>query len=470
MSQMSSKAVCRAAAALGPAGEGIVRATAAANEFLAAHSTEELLERVGTTIEEIPPADHLTKDFFQASYGGRGTGPPDDVLTGRGLFFITEQRRLMLDCTAGHYQMTWGYQHPRLDAVVRESMDLGVVWDDHSNIPGPFVKRLSQRLVELCNPGVTARAADESEGALNTVLLGICTGSVACSTALKIMLMRHAQQKGHTRPVMVSLEGNYHGTDIFAQRMRHMWEGHFSDVRFANIEPNDVRAAEELFAAHGDSIMGFMVEPVMMNREAMLVEPSFMVAMRRLCDEAGALLAVDEIQTGFWQPGCFHYLQWGIVPDLVICGKGMAAGFHPLSAVIYKRPLDMLAQYDAISTNGNAPLAARVALESIAMIEEDAARIYRVSAAFEEMLRRIALSYPGLISGVHGQGLLSGLKFRRVSDALEFHRRCLERGLWLRAHAYHEGHSTVLSKFALVVDERVVEFAEAAMSEVAASL
>lgn len=448
---------------LGPHGSDIVRATKAATEFLASHSGDELLARVGTVIDEVPRAAHLTKDVFQASYGGRQAGPPDDVLTGRGLFFITEQRKLFLDGTGGHYQMTWGYRHPRLDAAMRDALDMGVVWDAHSNIPGATVKRLSYKLAELCNPGDAAiRACDSStvdadEGRLNTVLLGICTGSVACSTALKIMLMRHERLKG-TVPVMVTLNGNYHGTDIFAQRMRGMWEPYFANVEFVSVEPNDTAAAEEVFARYGERIAGFMCEPIMMNREAILVEPGFMRTVRRLCDEAGALLAVDEIQTGFWLPGCFHYLKWGITPDFVICGKGMAAGLHPLAAVIYKRPLDLLAQYDSISTNGNAPLAAYVALQSIAMIEEQAERISAVAEACGRMLREVAAEHPSLIKAVHGEGLLSGLKFHRVTDALEFHRHCVERGLWVRAHAYHEGHSTVLCKFALLVSEREIEF------------
>jgi len=467
---------CPAGAELmGRHGRGILDATRVANEFLRAHGEEELLRRVGTTVTEVPSVDHLTKGVFQESYGGRTAGPPDDVLTGYGLFFITEQRTLMLDCTAGHYQMTWGYQHPVLDGAVRDGMAAGIVPDDHSNIPGPAVKRLSYKLVELCNPddeairNCDASTLDGRDDVPNTVLLGIVTGSVACSTALKIMLMHHERAKT-VPPVMVTLEGNYHGTDMLAQRMRGLWERYFANVEFVNIEPNDVPAAERVFAQYGERIMGFMLEPVMMNREAILVEPEFAQAMRRLCTEAGALMAVDEIQTGFWLPGCFHYKLWDIVPDLVICGKGMAAGFHPLSAAIYRRPLDLLAQYDSISTNGNAPLAAYVALHSIGMIEADADRIGDIAQAYETMLHEVARAHPAALKGVHGQGFLSGLKFHTVPHALGFHTRCVDAGLWVRAHAYHEGHSTVLTKFALTLSEPVIEHVRGVFTSVLAAL
>ena len=82
------------------------------------------------------------------------------------------------------------------------------------------------------------------------------------------------------------------------------------------------------------------------------------MAARRRCREAGALLCMDEIQTGFWQPEVFAYRALGLQPDLVVLGKGMTAGFHPLSGVLFRQRHDVLEQYDAISTNGSAALPA----------------------------------------------------------------------------------------------------------------
>jgi len=77
--------------------------------------------------------------------------------------------------------------------------------------------------------------------------------------------------------------------------------------------------------------------------------------------------------------------------------------------------------------------------------------------------------FPELLVEVRGAMHMSALKFRRVEDALGFHRAAVERGLWLRAHAYHEGHSTVLTKFALPMEEQVVDFAVEAMAELLAA-
>jgi len=444
---------------LGPGGPGIARSIEAASHFLRSHDAPSLLSRVGETIDSVPPADHLDKRFIQASYRGDLSSPPDDLLAGQGLFYITEQRRLFLDCTAGHYQMTWGYHHPRLDALLREALEAGIVWDDHANIPGAPVKRLSAKLVEVAN-GIGGDASHllEDDRALNTVLLGVCTGSVAASSALKLALRHHQATRPGAEPVWITLTGNYHGTDLLAQRLRGMWSDYLRSVEVVQVEPNDLEALREAFRAHRGRVAAFLAEPVLMNREAILLEIDFLREARELCDESDACLILDEIQTGFWCPEVFMFHQYGILPDMVVCGKGMTAGFHPLAAVVYRRRYDRLAQYDAISTNGGAPLAALIALGCIALIEEDRERIGDVAAHYAARLHEVQASYPDRVSGIHGWGLMSGLKFRDAADALAFHRCCLELGLWVRAHAYHAGHSTVLTKLGLLADRQVVDY------------
>jgi acetylornithine/succinyldiaminopimelate/putrescine aminotransferase len=439
---------------------------------------------VGTTIRSLPALTHLDKAFFQASFRTGATTEGEDLLAGQGLFFITEHRRLFLDATAGHYQMTWGYNHPRLVEALREALEAGLVWDDHSNIPGDTVKQLARKLVELANgppaivrPGAEARAGtlrqevsaadlESDPQALNRVLLGIATGSVACSTAIKLALNHFRSTRRGGTPVFVALAGNYHGTDLVAQRLRGMWTDYLGHLPVALIEPNDTEALEETFARHGSQVAAMFVEPVMMNREAIALDRDYLREARRLCDEHGALLVFDEIQTGFWHQEFFSAVAMGVKPDILVVGKGMTAGFHPLAAVLYRRTYDSLAQYDAISTNGNAPLPAYMALASISLIEEERARIARVTRRYRQALEALPEEFPGLLSAIHGEGLLVGIKFHTVEAAKEFHRRSLEAGLWLRLHAYHEGHSTALTKFALVLDEETADFFLARVREI----
>ncbi|MFW6189334.1 MAG: aminotransferase class III-fold pyridoxal phosphate-dependent enzyme [Planctomycetota bacterium] len=420
-----------------------------ADRFLRERDTEELLELVGTRRPELAAPDRMPdKEHFPASYGGGG-GCQHDLLAGRGMFYVTEDGRVMLDCTSGHYQMTWGYNHPALVAAAREAMDRGMVWDNHSNIPGVPVKRLAERLIEL-----------GAEAGLERALLGICTGSVACSTALKIMLARHGEHHDRAHeapPVMVALPGNYHGTDMVAQTMRGMWEGLLAGLETVRVEPNDGAGLREVFSDFGSRVAGFWAEPVMMNREALVVEADYLRLARELCTEHDALMALDEIQTGFWYPEVLMFRRLGLEPDMVVVGKGMTAGFHPLSGLLYRPELDILEQYDAISTNGNASLAAYVALSNLHLIERHGARMGRLAESHYAGLRELAGEFPELIEAVNGDGFLSGLRFTDRRDALGFHRSAVEAGLWLRAHAYHPGHRTVLMKYPLVVERTVVD-------------
>lgn len=441
-------------------------ALAQAQRYLRETPRSELLAAIGSTIEQLPQAHWPDKRWFQKSYGRALTDAPEDLLAAHGLFYLTEQRKLFLDGTGGHYQMTWGYEHPELTALLRDGIERGIVWDNHSNIPSAPVKRLAGKLIELMNPGADLQALTTDGERLNTVLTGCATGSVACAAAMKIQLLHYQRTKrGAGEPVFVTLEGNYHGTDLFAQRLRGMWPQYFTGVEVVMVQPNRCEELEAVFARYGERVAGFWAEPIMMNREAIVLEPDYLHLARRLCDQVGALMALDEIQTCFWFPEVIYARRIGLEPDFLVLGKGMTAGLHPLAALVYKGKYDLLEQYDAISTNGNAALAAYVALGCIALIEREAGRIAAAGEHYQQRMAELPERFPELLVERRGAMHMSALKFRRVQDALGFHRAALQAGLWLRAHAYHEGHSTVLSKFALPMDEQIADFAVDRMAE-----
>jgi acetylornithine aminotransferase len=437
---------------LGPGGPNLTAAMQAGLQFLDRQDPAQLLKTVGRTVPGIPEFVAIDKSALQDSYGGDQKGPSDDFLAGRGLFYLTEQRRLYLDCTSGHYQMLWGYNHPELCQAIEAASRAGVIWDNHSNIPQAPLKRLAHRLVELGNaPG----QADP----LDTVLLGVCTGSVACAAALKIQLRVFEREHGkQSVPAILALEGNYHGTDMVPQVMRGMWPGLVRHFEVVSLPPNDPEALERAFGACPGRVAGFWAEPIMMNREAIAVQPEYLRLAQRWCREAGALFCIDEIQTGFWLPEIFEYRRLGLDPDLVVLGKGMTAGYHPLSGVLFRQRHDVLEQYDAISTNGSAAMPALVALCSLELIRQRADTIREVGRRIHDGFCALAVEHPGLLLSAQGRAHLTGLKFRHVEAAKQFHRRLLEAGLWTRVHAYHEGHSTILTKLGLLADNTVVDF------------
>ena len=393
------------------------------------------------------------KDALSASYAAK-SGQGEDFLVGRGMFYLTENRKLCLDCTSGHYQMLLGYQPPDLTRAVEEAMELGIVWDNHANIAQAPVKRLAAALVAAANPRETAAPA-----ALDRVLLGCCTGSVACESALKMQLnYYHTQRSTETTPAVVVLEGNYHGTNMIPQFFRGQWSRFIRNLEVVTVEPNDLAELEAVFTARTGRIAAFWAEPILMNREAIPLDASYLRLARDLCDREEAVMCIDEIQTGFWQPEVFAFHAAGIVPDMVIAGKGMTAGVHPLAAVLCRRRYDLLGQYDAINTNGSAPLAAFAALYVLETLGANRDRIARIGDLYFESLQALATEFPDILTDIRGVRHLAGLKFRRVDAAIAFHRRLLEEGLWMRVHAYHEGHSTILTKLPVIADEPTVEY------------
>lgn len=422
------------------------RAGADAFAFLSAQSTEDLLSKVGRKVDGLGlSGPELDKRHFPRSYGG-GKPCGDDVLTGRGVFYITESGRLMLDCVSGHYQMTWGYNHPELIDGLRRATEAGIVWDGHANTPAWPVKRLADTLV------------DRTGGELDRVFLGVCTGSVACETAFKLVLLQYRAQSRKGTPVIIVLNGNYHGTNMVPQSLRGMWCDMVQGFDVVTVEPNDTAALDAAFSEADGRVAGFWAEPILMNREVMLVDAAYLQRAQEHCRAEGALFVVDEIQTGFWYPEVLYYRRCDISPDIVIVGKGMTAGFHPLAGLLYGAHLDLLEQYDAINTNGNASLAAYMGLCSLAMIEEQGDRVAAVATQFWESMNELPGAYPDMVESVNGDGLLCGVKFRDREDALGCHAALVERGLWLRAHAYHEGHRTVLTKLPLAFDTKTVDF------------
>jgi acetylornithine aminotransferase len=437
---------------LGPSGAKFTAAMKAGHRFLEANDSPQLLNQVGRTIRRVPAFRAIDKSALQDSFGGNQTGPSDDFLVGRGLFYLSERRKLFLDCTAGHYQMLWGYSHPLLDEVVTTASRSGVTWDNHSNIPQAPLKWLAHQLVALGN-------APGDHDPLDTVLLGVCTGSVACAAALKIQLRVFERTRGRKPvPVIIALAGNYHGTDMLPQFMRGMWPGMAPRCELVTLAPNDPEALEKAFRQHASRVAGFWAEPVLMNREAIALDVDYLRLAQRCCRKTGALLCLDEIQTGFWQPEVFMYRALGLQPDLVVLGKGMTAGFHPLSGVLFRHRHDLLEQYDAISTNGSAALPALVALASLELIRDRAANITATARRIQLGFQQLVAEFPNVLQAAHGRGHLAGLKFRRVQQAKHFQALALADGLWTRVHAYHAGHRTVLTKLGLLADDLIVDF------------
>lgn len=159
-----------------------------------------------------------------------------------------------------------------------------------------------------------------------------------------------------------------------------------------------------------DEVAGILVEPIQGEGGYVVPTPGFFKALRRLCDKIGALLIVDEVQTGMGRTGKWWAIEhWGVEPDIITSAKGIASGM-PLGAMIAKKKLmGAWGPGSHGNTFGGNPIACAAALATLDVLEKGAIKNAQVLG--EHALKRITAlksKYP-LIGDVRGKGLLIGI-------------------------------------------------------------
>ena len=247
------------------------------------------------------------------------------------------------------------------------------------------------------------------------------SGAEANEAALKIA----RKATGRTR--IVALEGGFHGRTLgalSATGQPSKWEGFgplVPGVAFAR--PNDVESLESVLAPARDTAL-ILLEPVLGEGGVIPLEPTFAQAAAELALEVGALLCVDEVQSGMGRTGTFFaHEQLGIRPDLVTLAKGLANGL-PIGALLAgERAAPGFVPGDHGSTFGGNPVVAAAAAAVVEAIDDDLLADVRARGA------QLATGLGGLpgVRAVRGMGLLVGAELDRpvapVVDA------CREQGL-----------------------------------------
>ncbi|MBE9020416.1 aminotransferase class III-fold pyridoxal phosphate-dependent enzyme, partial [Chroococcidiopsidales cyanobacterium LEGE 13417] len=141
-------------------------------------------------------------------------------------------------------------------------------------------------------------------------------------------------------------------------------------------------------------------------------------AIRRICDETGILLILDEVQAGMGRTGkLWGYENLGIEPDIFTSAKGLGGGI-PIGAMMCKQHCDVFAPGDHASTFGGNPFACAVALTVCETLAKENL-LENVSARGEQLrtgLRALAAKYPALITDVRGWGLINGMELAAESE------------------------------------------------------
>jgi acetylornithine/N-succinyldiaminopimelate aminotransferase len=312
--------------------------------------------------------------------------PPVALARGRGCTVWDVDGNSYLDLIGGIAVSALGHAHPALVAAVTEQV--GTLAHTSNLFLHERQVELAVRLIRLL--GVDGR-----------VFFGN-SGAEANEAALK--LVRRAQ--GTSRPVFVAAEGGFHGRTMGALALtgkpsiRTPFEPFGVEVRFVPF--GDTAALE---SAVGADCAGVFLEPCLGEGGVVPAPAGYLKAARAVCDETGALLVLDEIQSGIGRTGeWFAHQREGVTPDVLTLAKGLGGGLPIGACVGIGRCGSALGKGDHGSTFGGNPVACAAALAVLDTIERDGL-LASTNAVGAHLTAGIeAIGHP-LVAGVRGSGL-----------------------------------------------------------------
>jgi acetylornithine/succinyldiaminopimelate/putrescine aminotransferase len=325
---------------------------------------------------------------------------PFTPVRGLGVYLENAAGRRILDLYGGHAVAALGYGHPDLsEALARQAREL--VFQTNA-LPLKIRDEAAEKLAAFGPPG------------LGRVFF-VNSGAEANENALRLAFRATARTK------VVAMEHSFHGRTAAAAAVTYgaakSWYG-FPRAPFDVVfVPRDDAAA--LAAAVDSSTAAVIIEPVQGLAGAFDFQPSFLHAIRAACDRVGALMIVDEVQTGMGRLGApFGAQLFDVRPDLLTVAKGLGGGF-PCGAVLMPHAIAADLKAGALGTTfGGGPVACAAIKTVIDVISRDdlLANVRTVSDAIRASCR------VGPVESIQGRGFLLGLKTRpkaaAVRDAL----------------------------------------------------
>jgi acetylornithine/N-succinyldiaminopimelate aminotransferase len=325
--------------------------------------------------------------------------PPMPVrpVRGHGSWLVDEDGAEWLDAYGGHAVASTGHSHPDVVRAIAEQAEQLLFYS--TAVPLPQREALADQLAELC-PEPLGRVF-------------LCnSGAEANENAL------HLARRHTGRQTIVTVRGGWHGrtaaTLACTDGARYEEAARRAGMPLSRKVPFDDVAALE--AAVDDGVAAVLVEPIQGFAGARECSPEFLAAVRRVCDDRGAVLVFDEVQCGVGRCGAFAAAEAvGVTPDALTFAKGLAGGL-PIGAVVATPALtESLAIGDLGSTFGGGPVPCAAALANIAVIEREGLIANAVMVG--EYLRQGARALG--IRRVSGRGLLLGLHLDRPATEVQ---------------------------------------------------
>jgi predicted acetylornithine/succinylornithine family transaminase len=253
------------------------------------------------------------------------------------------------------------------------------------------------------------------------------SGAEANEAALKLA-RRHTS--GKKKYKYITAERSFHGRTfgaVTATGQPKYHEGFMPLLAGFDYVPfNDIDALTRAFS---DEVCGVLIEPIQGEGGVNEATPEYMQTIRDLCDESGALMILDEVQTGMGRTGrWFGYQNYEIVPDIITLAKTLGGGVAIGAMMARPEIAASLVPGTHASTFGGNPLACAAAIATIQAIEEEKLldNAIQMGKYAAEKLMELKQKYP-VIHGLRGKGLMIGIELTQPGGNIVA--KCLEKGL-----------------------------------------
>ena len=328
------------------------------------------------------------------------------VLTrGKGVFLYDLEDRRYLDFVSGLGVNALGHAHPRVVKTIREQA--GRLIHVSNLYYHEYQGELAEKLCTLAGGSSGDGSAGEKFRAFFSN-----SGTEAIEGSIKLARLAGHRAGGEGKSRLVALQGSYHGRTFGAlsltgqEKHRKGFEPMLEDVTF--VAQNDL---EGLRAAVNDNTCAMVLEPIFGEGGIHECSVEFLQECRAAADRHRAALIFDEIQCGLGRTGTiFAFQTFGVSPDIVAIAKPIAAGL-PLGAFLAKEEFaSAISPGQHGTTFGGGPLACRVALEFLAIVEDEKLldNVNKVGAYLQQELRTI-VEKSAAAKEVRGRGFIQGI-------------------------------------------------------------
>lgn len=357
-----------------------------------------------------------TIELFNKYVIGNYSRLPRVIVRGEGCYLYDADRNKILDMFPGWAVSALGHCHPKVVEAVRKQLGELIHIDNtfYSEPQGKLAKMLCERAFGgkcfFCNSGAEANEA-----------------------AMKLARLYTVKEKYK----FITCEGSFHGrtfATVTATAQPKYHEGFLPLLPgFVYVPFNDVKALE---AAFSNEVAAVMVEPIQGEGGINVATAEYLQAIRRLCDEKGAVMILDEVQTGIGRTGkWFAYQHFDVEPDIITMAKALGGGVA-IGAMMAKPEIaDSLTPGKHATTFGGNCIACAAGIAVIEAIEEDG--LLENAAKLGEYAKSKLMELKqkhSVITEVRGIGLMIGVQLTK--PGAEIVNKCLDNGL--RINCTHE--------------------------------